>query len=432
MPQQYRSERCGPLRGRLRVPSDKSISHRAVMLGALADGSTRVRGFLPGADTLATLAAVQAMGVQVSRRAAGEVELTRDGPLRDPAAALDCGNSGTGLRLLTGLLAGQGVAAELTGDASLRRRPMQRIIDPLERMGARLAAAPGGTAPLALGRARLQGIHYASPVASAQVKSCVLLAGLGAAGETRVSEPAPSRDHTERMLRSFGYTVRQDADGVSLHGGGELYAAQIEVPADISSAAFALVAATIVPDSEVLLECVGINPTRTGILDVLRAMGADISLENARELGAEPVADLRVRSAALRGIDVPPALVPLSIDEFPAIAVAAACAEGVTRVTGAAELRVKESDRIASVVAGLRAVGIDSEAFADGFTVAGGRLRAGEVQSAGDHRIAMAFAVAGMIASEPVLIHDCDNVVTSYPGFVEQMTALGARLHVHG
>ena len=421
----------GRLAGRMRVPGDKSISHRAVMLGAIAEGHTRVQGFLDGADCLATRDAFRAMGVTIKQPDATMLEIEGVGMqgLQAPPAAIDLGNSGTSMRLLAGLLAGQSFDSELVGDASLMRRPMLRVVEPLRGMGARIDCAQEGRAPLRIyGGARLQAVTYEMPVASAQVKSCVLLAGLYADGETTVTEPGPSRDHTERMLRAFGCAVHSESNRVSLRGGGRLLGGEVNVPGDLSSAAFALIGASLLPGSDLLIEGVGVNPTRAGILEILRRMGADISEHRRRDYGDEPVADLQVRTAQLRGIDIPPELVPLAIDEFPAILVAAACAEGQTRLRGAAELRVKESDRIAVMAEGLRRLGIAAEATEDGMLIEGGRPQGGEIDSHGDHRIAMAFAMAGMVAQSPVTIHDCANVATSFPGFVSLMQDHGARM----
>ena len=423
----------GCLRGEARVPGDKSISHRAVMLGALAEGETRVSGFLHGEDALATVAAFRAMGVEIRGPERGELAIRGVGlkGLQAPRAALDMGNSGTSMRLLAGILAGQDFSSELRGDASLMRRPMQRVITPLTRMGAVLASADGGRPPLRIARGpRLRGIHYDLPLASAQVKSCVLLAGLFAEGETSVTEPAPTRDHTERMLRGFGYEVAQQDGVIALRAGARLRACAVDVPADISSAAFFLVGASIAPGSELRLRHVGNNPTRTGVLSILQRMGADIALENHREIGGEPVADLRVRHAPLRGIEIPRDLVPLAIDEFPALFIAAACAEGRTVLRGAAELRVKESDRIASMAAGLTALGVACEVLDDGIVIDGGRIGGGTVRSFHDHRIAMAFALAGLRAQGDIRIPDCDHVATSFPDFAALARALGLRIAV--
>jgi 3-phosphoshikimate 1-carboxyvinyltransferase len=417
----------GSLIGRVRVPGDKSISHRAIMLGAIADGETHVSGFLEGADSLATLAAFRAMGVVIDGPAFGRVRIEGVGlhGLKAPEAALNMGNSGTSMRLLSGLLAGQRFATTLTGDASLSRRPMQRVTEPLTRMGARIGTSAQGTAPLHITPADgLVGIDYAMPVASAQVKSSLLLAGLYAQGQTCVTEPAPTRDHTERMLTAFGYRVHRSGPRVCLQGGERLNAAPISVPADISSAAFFLVGASIAPGSNVTLEQVGINPTRIGVINILRSMGADLTLINARALGGEPVADICVRSATLRGTVILADQVPLAIDEFPALFIAAACADGETLLTGAEELRVKESDRIAVMAAGLAALGIEAEVLPDGIRIqgrgeagGGGLWDGGRVDSHGDHRIAMAFAMAALRATGPVEILDCANVNTSFPGF---------------
>lgn len=410
-----------PLRGRVRVPGDKSISHRAVMLGAIAEGTTRVGGFLEGEDTRATARVFARLGVRIdapepSVRIVHGIGL--DG-LRAPDGPLDCGNAGTGMRLLAGLLAGQPFDSVLVGDESLSRRPMRRVTEPLARMGARIATDDGGLPPLRIhGGARLRAIEYATPVASAQVKSAVLLAGLYAEGATTVVEPHPTRDYTERMLAAFGADVRFAPGRATVSGRPRLSAADVDVPADFSSAAFFLVAASIVPGSDLVVEAVGMNPRRTGLLEALRLMGADIAVESPREQGGEPVADLRVRAAPLRGIDVPRALVPDMIDEFPALFVAAAAAQGQTVVTGAAELRVKESDRLAAMATGLRALGMRVDETEDGATLHGGaNLGSGTIESHGDHRIAMAFAIAGQISSGQVRINDVANVATSFPGF---------------
>jgi 3-phosphoshikimate 1-carboxyvinyltransferase len=418
----------GALTGRVRVPGDKSISHRSIMLGSLAEGVTEVSGFLEGEDSLATLAAFRVLGVQIEGPYQGQVRIQGVGlhGLVAPSQPLYLGNSGTSMRLLAGLLAGQAFDTELTGDASLSKRPMRRVTEPLGKMGAHIETAEGGTAPLKIhGGQRLRAIDYVLPMASAQVKSCVLLAGLYAEGRTCTTEPAPTRDHTERMLRGMGYSVEVQGATACLSGGGSLQATAIDVPADISSAAFFLVGASIAPGSDLLLEHVGMNPTRTGVIDILRAMGADIEAQNPREVGGEPVADLRVRSAPLRGIDIPPELVPLAIDEFPVLFIAAACAEGRTVLTGAEELRVKESDRIQVMADGLQVLGIDARPTADGMIIEGGGLGQGRVHSHGDHRIAMAFAMAALRAAGPIDIDDCANVNTSFPGFVELARATG-------
>lgn len=423
----------GRLEGQVRVAGDKSISHRSIMLGSLAEGTSEVTGFLDGEDCLATLNAFRAMGVEIEGPDQGRVVIHGVGlhGLKAPAGPLYMGNSGTSMRLMSGLLAGQAFATELTGDVSLSKRPMRRVSEPLNTMGARIEAEVDGTPPLHIdGGQTLQGIHYVLPMASAQVKSAILLAGLYAQGETCVIEPAPTRDHTERMLQGLGYEIRREGSRICLHGGGALTAQDIDVPADISSAAFFLVGATIAADSDLVLEHVGMNPTRTGVIDVLRLMGADIEVNNQRNIGGEPVADLRVRSAELEGIAIPEDLVPLAIDEFPALFVAAACAQGETVLTGAEELRVKESDRIQVMADGLKACGIDAEPRPDGIRIQGGQLHGGEVWSHGDHRIAMSFAMAGLRSDGPIHIHDCANVDTSFPGFADLARGAGLNIKV--
>ncbi|MBN7138443.1 3-phosphoshikimate 1-carboxyvinyltransferase [Lysobacter enzymogenes] len=419
------------LRGSIRVPGDKSVSHRAVMLGALAHGVTRVTGFLEGEDTRATARVFERLGVRIETPSASERIVHGVGlrGLRGSDAALDCGNAGTGMRLLAGALAGQAFDSVLIGDASLSKRPMRRVTEPLAAMGARIDTHEGGLPPLRIhGGRELRGIEYTLPVASAQVKSALLLAGLYAQGETVVHEPHPTRDYTERMLAAFGWPIEFSPGYARLSGGHALRATEVAVPADFSSAAFFLVAASVVPGSELLLEAVGMNPRRTGLLSALRLMGADIVEENPRSEGGEPVADLRVRHARLRGVEVPQALVPDMIDEFPALFVAAAVAEGRTVVSGAAELRVKESDRIATMAAGLRALGANIEETPDGAIVDGGALRGGAVESHGDHRIAMSFAVAAQLAAGEVRIGDVANVATSFPGFEALAAKAGMRV----
>ena len=426
----FEIEPGGALTGRARVPGDKSISHRAIMLGALADGVTEIDGFLEGADALGTLAAFRALGVRIEGPDRGRVVVHGVGldGLRAPGAPIDLGNSGTSMRLLAGLLAAQPFDTTLTGDASLSGRPMRRVTEPLAQMGARIDTSAGGTPPLAIrGDQPLHGIDYESPVASAQVKSALLLAGLYADGRTCVHEPGESRDHTERMLAGFGYAVERDGRRC-VQGGGRLTGRPVDVPADISSAAFFLVGASIAPDSDLVLEHVGWNPTRTGVVEVLRLMGADIEVLAEREVGGEPVADLHVKSAPLHGIDIPEHLVPRAIDEFPVLFVAAACARGRTVLTGAGELRVKESDRIQSMADGLAALGIDARPTPDGIEIEGGALTGGRVASHGDHRIAMSFAIAALRASDPVTVDDCANVDTSFPGFAALARRLGVAI----
>lgn len=421
----------GPVRGSLRVPGDKSVSHRAVMLGALADGITEIDGFLEGEDTRATARIFGQMGVRIDSDGSGRRVVHGAGldGLHAPGAALDCGNSGTGMRLLAGVLAGQAFDTELVGDASLSKRPMRRITDPLAAMDAVIDTGPAGVPPLRIrGGRTLHGIEYALPVASAQVKSAVLLAGLYARGDTVVREPHPTRDYTERMLAAFGWPIEFAPGYARLSGGHRLRAARVEVPADFSSAAFFLVAAAIVPGSELRLEAVGMNPRRTGLLTAMRLMGADIVEERLRQSGGEPVADLVVRHTPLRGIEVPAELVPDMIDEFPVLFIAAACASGTTVVRGAAELRVKESDRIATMADGLRSLGIHVEETPDGARIEGGRLSGGVVESHGDHRIAMSFAVAAQRASGEVRVGDVANVDTSFPGFLDLAADAGLQV----
>lgn len=426
------------LSGEIRVPGDKSISHRSIMLGSLAEGTTRVSGFLEGADALATLQAFREMGVAITDPVDGQLSIQGVGlhGLQAPKSPLDMGNSGTSIRLLSGLLAGQAFTSTLTGDSSLSSRPMERVAIPLRKMGAEIETAEGGRPPLTLrGGRQLHAIDYELPMASAQVKSCVLLAGLYARGRTSVTEPAPTRDHTERMLRGFGYDVEVVDNVASLQGGGKLTACEIDVPADISSAAFFMVAATLVPGSDVTLKHVGINPTRTGVVDILNLMGASIEILNTRESGGEPVADLRIRSADIKGIDIPPELVPLAIDEFPVLFVAAACARGKTVLTGAEELRVKESDRIQAMVEGLVALGVDAVATEDGAIIHGretlGETRSGNAGSVvgincyHDHRIAMSFAIASARSCCDIQVNDCENITTSFPNFVSLAQGAG-------
>ena len=410
------------------VPGDKSVSHRAIILGSIAEGVTEVRGFLAGEDCLATMEAFRNMGVAIERPEPTELVIGGVGlrGLRPPVSDLDMGNSGTAMRLLAGVLAGQNFSAKLTGDESLTGRPMQRIITPLSHMGANIGSRDGKPPLEIRGNPNLEGIDYALPMASAQVKSAILLAGLYANGETTVTEPAVTRDHTERMLRAMGVDVACREGRIGLEGPASLKACGIEVPADLSSAAFVILAALLADRADILIRGVGVNPTRTGILDILHEMGASIGLENPRRMGEEPVADIRVRSSKLRGIDVDPGLVSLAIDEFPVLFIAAAAAQGSTRFSGIAELRVKESDRIAAMATGLRALGVRVEEFDDGAIVHGGRFAGGDVESYGDHRIAMSFAVAGTAAAGPVRIRDVAAVETSFPGFEGCLSGIGA------
>jgi 3-phosphoshikimate 1-carboxyvinyltransferase len=437
-PQKLIAHPAARLRGRARAPGDKSVSHRALMFGALALGETAITGLLTGEDVLCTAAALRAMGAQISHdNGVWRVRGFGVGGGQEPAEVLDLGNSGTAARLLTGILASHPFTSFMTGDASLRSRPMRRVIDPLSRMGARFEAREGGRMPLCIvGTDEMVPIEYTLPMASAQVKSCVLLAGLNTAGETTVIEPEPTRDHTERMLRHFGAEVRvEPAEGggkrITVVGWPELKARDIDVPGDPSSAAFAIVAAAVRPGSDVLVENVGINPLRAGLYTTLKEMGADLVYKNEREVGGEPVADLQVRGCELKGVEVPPDRAPTMIDEYPVLAVAAACARGATRMLGLAELRAKESDRLSSVAAGLAANGVKHEMGKDSLTVQGdGKPPAGGglVKTHLDHRIAMAFLVLGLAAREAVAVDDGSPIDTSFPGFANLMNGLGAKI----
>jgi 3-phosphoshikimate 1-carboxyvinyltransferase len=424
------SRPAAALHGEVIVPGDKSVSHRSMMLSAIAEGTSRITGFLEGEDTRATAAVLAQLGVRIEAPSAGERIVHGVGlhGLRGSNRPLDCGNAGTGMRLLAGLFAGQAFDSTLIGDESLSKRPMRRVTEPLAKMGARIDTHEGLPPLHVHGGRKLHGIRYELPVASAQVKSALLLAGLYAEGTTEVIEPHPTRDYTERMLRAFGWPIEFSPGHAKLEGGHRLRATDVAVPADFSSAAFFLVAASIQPGSTLRLPAVGLNPRRTGLLEALRLMGADIHIENRRESGGEAVGDLLVRHAALRGIELPEALVPDMIDEFPALFVAAAVAKGRTVVRGAAELRVKESDRIASMAAGLRALGVRIEETPDGAIIDGGGIGGGTVDSHGDHRIAMSFAIAGLVARDAVTIGDCANVATSFPGFLELANRCGFEL----
>lgn len=424
----FRVQPGGRLHGRIKVPGDKSISHRALLLGAIAHGDTRVSNFLESADCLATLGALGALGVHVEHAQPGHVVVHGVGRtgLNAPTMMLDCGNSGTSLRLLSGLLAGQPFTATLDGDQSLRRRPMRRVIEPLTRMGAQIESR-AEHAPLSVqGRRPLKPLKYELPIASAQVKSAILLAGLYASDDVWLHEPAASRDHTERMLQAFGAEVLRHDAWLGVRGGCELHAAEVPVPGDLSAAAFFLVAAAMTPGAEICIENIGINPTRDGVLQLLRRMGAQVALRAPRQSGAEPVADIEVRGGRLRGVEITPADVALTIDELPVLLVAAAGARGQTTLRGAGELRVKESDRLEAVAEGLRTLGVPVEVFDDGMRVTGvEKFRGGEIRSFGDHRIAMAFSIAALHAMQPIVIHDCRNVDTSFPDFLEVARAAG-------
>lgn len=415
------------------ILGDKSISHRAVMLASIAEGKSHVTGFLEGEDCLATINAFRQMGVQIDRINQGELCIHGVGinGLSQPDKTLDLGNSGTSMRLLTGLLAGQSISSELIGDGSLMKRPMRRVCDPLSQMGANVSTSSDGTPPVFIKPVeKLRSISYDLPVASAQVKSAILLAGIYAQGTTVIGESKITRDHTERMLRSFAYPVAVDNGRISIEGGQKLQATNIHVPADISSAAFFIVAACIAEQGEITIHNVGMNPTRTGALDILRAMNAKIEIHSQAMMGEEPTASITARSSQLEGIDVPTDLVPSAIDEFPILCIAAACAEGMTRITNAEELRVKESDRISQMAEGLKTLGVGVEEFTDGLTISGGKISGGIIESGHDHRIAMAFSVASLRAKSPIEITDCENVATSFPGFVELANAIGLDINV--
>jgi 3-phosphoshikimate 1-carboxyvinyltransferase len=430
------ASRGTPLRGRVRVPGDKSISHRALMLTAIAEGTSHIHGFLEGEDTRATARILQQLGVRIEAPSAGERVVHGVGlhGLKRSDGPLDCGNAGTGMRLLAGLLCGQRFASTLVGDESLSARPMARVMRPLAAMGARIESREGGLPPLRIDvNNGLHALDFTNEVASAQVKSAVLLAGLYAEGETRVFEPRPTRDYTERMLSGLGWPVRIEGNQIHLEGGKKLHAADIDVPSDFSSAAFFLVAASVIEASDLVLQSVGINPRRTGLLQALRLMGADIAEENEREVGGERVADLHVKHAPLRGIELPEHLVPDMIDEFPAFFVAAAAARGETFVQGVGELRVKESDRLGAMARALPALGVEVEEGVDSLRIAGGaQLRGARIDSRGDHRIAMASAIAAQLASGETRIEDCANVDTSFPGFIDLATGAGFGLRVAG
>jgi 3-phosphoshikimate 1-carboxyvinyltransferase len=426
---------CSPgekVSGTIRVPGDKSISHRSIILSSIATGVSHISGFLQGEDSLNTIRAFQQMGVEIERqqdrvcvKGAGLHGLTAS------ATDLEMGNSGTAMRLMLGLLAGQSFDSRMVGDESLSSRPMLRVIEPLQAMGASIASEPGGRAPLQVRASPgLKAIEYDMPVASAQVKSCLLLAGLYADGETVVREPAPTRDHSERMLRAYGCEVTSVDREIRMPAGQQLSACDVEVPADISSAAFFMVAASIASGSDITLQHVGVNPTRTGVIDILKLMGADLELLDQRDVGGEPVADIRVRSAPLSGIDIPVELVPLAIDEFPVLFIAAACAQGTTRLSEAEELRVKESDRIQAMADGLTQLGVTTQVNADGIVIEGGLMGGGTVDSHGDHRIAMAFSVASLCAQQVICIKDCANVNTSFPGFADLAQQAGINIRI--
>ncbi len=420
----------GSLNGELSIPGDKSISHRAIILGAIAEGTTQVDGFLQSLDCIATLEAFKQMGVAIDGPIDNKLLIHGVGlnGLKGPERPIDCGNSGTSMRLLAGLLSAQSFDSELTGDASLLKRPMGRILNPLMQMGAQIKSIEE-KAPLTISGGRtLTGIKYECPVASAQLKSCLLLAGLYAQGETKVIEPSVTRDHSERMLTAFSYPIKKSDHTSSVHGGGRLKAVDIIIPADLSSSAFFIVGATIAPGSELLLKNIGINPTRTGVIKILQAMGADIQLKNKKLCGDEPVADILVKYAPLEGIEIPLDWVSLAIDEFPALFIAASCANGRTVLKGAKELRVKESDRIAAMIEGLQTLGIECEDLPDGAVIHGGEIHGGRIASHHDHRVAMSFAMASLVAKDKIVIEDVEKVETSFPNFIDCAKQVGLQI----
>ena len=427
----FKAYSCHSLSGSIQVPGDKSISHRSIMLGSIANGVTKVSGFLEGEDSLATLKAFQQMGVQIERKGSNiTIHGVGKHGLKSTSKALNLGNSGTSIRLMSGLLSAQKFNSQLCGDESLSKRPMARVIEPLTMMGAKIDSHESKPPLSIIGNQKLSAINYTLPIASAQIKSSLLMAGLYADGETCIIENSKTRDHTERMLRSFGYPVNTVNGQISLKGGGELHACDIEVPSDISSAAFFIVAASIAKEADITLNAVNINPTRTGILDILNLMGANISLTNERLVAGELVADIRVCSAKLQGIDIPLELVPLAIDEFPVIFIAASCASGETLLTGAKELRVKESDRIQVMADGLTTLGIENDVLEDGIRIQGSEFRKQNsvIKSHHDHRISMSFAIASSRSEYDIEIEGVDNVQTSFPNFVELSNKIGMNI----
>ena len=427
----FKAYSCHSLSGSIQVPGDKSISHRSIMLGSIANGVTKVSGFLEGEDSLATLKAFQQMGVQIERKGSNiTIHGVGKHGLKSTSKALNLGNSGTSIRLMSGLLSAQKFNSQLCGDESLSKRPMARVIEPLTMMGAKIDSHESKPPLSIIGNQKLSAINYTLPIASAQIKSSLLMAGLYADGETCIIENSKTRDHTERMLRGFGYPVNTVNGQISLKGGGELHACDIEVPSDISSAAFFIVAASIAKEADITLNAVNINPTRTGILDILNLMGANISLTNERLVAGELVADIRVCSAKLQGIDIPLELVPLAIDEFPVIFIAASCASGETLLTGAKELRVKESDRIQVMADGLTTLGIENDVLEDGIRIQGSEFRKQNsvIKSHHDHRISMSFAIASSRSEYDIEIEGVDNVQTSFPNFVELSNKIGMNI----
>jgi 3-phosphoshikimate 1-carboxyvinyltransferase len=424
MPLQFISKPSSAIQGDFIVPGDKSISHRSLILGSIAQGTTTIRGFLPSSDCQATATALESMGVRIERFQEDQILIHGVGKygLIAPKNPINCGNSGTSMRLLSGLLSAQPFSSSLYGDNSLNKRPMDRVINPLNLMGAGIIE---GKAPIFIpGGKTLKGIEYKMPIASAQVKSALLLSGIYAQGSTVIIEPEPTRDHTEKMLETFSYPIKKIGPKITIQSHSNCLGCDIAIPGDISSAAFFIVAASLIPGSKLLIKNVGVNPTRTGLIEILKQMGAKISINNLRNYGLEPVADLQIEYSPLKGMVIPAAWVPNAIDEFPIIFIAAACAEGETILSGAAELRYKETDRLAVMIAGLKRLGIQAQDYQDDLRIIGGAIQGGEVDSHQDHRIAMAFAVAGFIAKETVIIKNCDQVATSFPNFIQSAKSL--------
>ena len=426
----FRIEPSNSIIGKVNIPGDKSISHRAIILAAIADGESRIKNFLQGEDTLATIRVFQKMGVNI--KSDGDIIIVKGvglHGLRAENPTLDFGNSGTSVRLLSGLLSAQNFSSQLIGDESLMKRPMSRIINPLQKMNAKINCTDLGTLPIKIeGGQKIEGIEYELPIFSAQLKSCLLLAGLYAEGTTKIIENIATRDHTERMLANFSHSVIKKGNQISIKKADRLIGCEIIVPGDFSSAAYFIVAAILTPNSNIILENVGVNPTRNAMIKIMKLMGADVELKNERLESGEPVATIYAKTSKLIGIDIPEELVPVAIDELPIILVAAACAKGKTRLSGAAELRVKESDRIQSMLDGFISLGIKVKALEDGMIIEGGQYNGGVINSNDDHRIAMAFSIAGIIAKAPIIINSCKNVATSFPEFVDTAKHLGMNI----
>lgn len=429
---QIRVEPCNAIKGEITVPGDKSISHRALMLASIADGDTTIKGLLKGEDNMATLKAFRQMGAAIDEHNEHVIVHGKGlNGLKEPDDVIDAGNSGTTIRLMSGLLAGQSFFSVITGDQYLRKRPMKRVVEPLSLMGAKIFGRENGNkAPLAIVGSKLKGITYNSPIASAQVKSAILLAGLYADGVTTITEPTLSRDHTERMLAYFGAEVKRSGTTVSLAGGQKLTGREIEIPGDISSAAFLIVAALITDDSELLIKNIGINPTRIGIIDILQNMDGNLKIVNEREVSGEPVGDILVKSSRLKGIEIKGDIIPRAIDELPVVAIAAAFAQGTTKIRDAKELRVKESDRIGTMAANLKGLGIEAAEFEDGMDITGGRPKAMQdvFNSHGDHRVAVSMVVAGLAAEKELSVFDTECIDTSFPGLVRILRSLGCHI----